>query len=404
MNDKIRGLNLESLLFLDAETVSSNEKLEVGSKEFELWQWHKRDKETDYFLSDKELCDLYERKAALHPLFNKIVCISIGFIKGNTYYYKRILGEEKDIIEEFYTILNKGISIPVSFNGIGFDMPVIRLKAFQNNCKVTLADKFSDSDKKPWNVTDNHIDLMNTSKGTYYYNLSLDGMCYLAGLESPKSDLKGDEVSKEYYENGAEERIGPYCDRDVLALAKLLIKMQGKNPDEVIKNYVDKTGEVAEKQTIALIAHVTNIGSLSDEHIELFRGFVEQELMDKEEVITLVTAALSKTITSGLNKYEPLKKLRKELGLPTVEEIKEKEAKLQLDIYLKKYPLIKDVVEKKTLGKTQANSLIKENLEKSVKIKKEIVKQVEDYLKLLGKFEQQRISKSFQYLVEQFKL
>ena len=283
-------------------------------------------------------------------------------------------------------------------------MPTIRLKAFQNNSEVVLIDRFSDSDKKPWNITDNHIDLMNVTKGTYYYNLSLDGMCYMAEIESPKTDLKGDEVSKEFYTNGVNVRIAPYCAGDVIATAKLLIKIMGNNPDEVIKNYVDKTGEVVEKQTIALITHVTNIGSLSDEHIELFKGFVEQELMNKEEVMTLLTAGLSKTIKTGLNKYEPLKKLRKALGLPTVEEIKEKEAKLQLDVHLEKYPLIKDVVEKKTLGKTQANSLIKENLEKSVKIKKEIVKQVEDYLKVLGKFDQQRVSNAFQYLKEQFKL
>lgn len=385
MNERIRNLNIESLVFLDAETVSRNKELIVGSKEYELWRWYNRDKKTDYFLSDKELCDLYKRKAALHPFFNKIVCISYGVLSNGTFYYKNITGDEKTLVETFYEVLNTGKYTPVSYNGIGFDMPTIRLKAFQNNSKVTLLDRFSDADKKPWLVTDNHIDLMNIAKGTYYHNLSLDGMCYIAGIESPKNDLKGDEVSIEYYENGVDNRISTYCAGDVIATAKLLIKMMGNDPDEIIKQYVDKTGSVVEKKEIPLIEHIVNTGSITSEQVLLVKEYVEKNDLNKEDVFKIIIAALSKKNPNIKNTSIEVKELKKELGL-------------NVDT-----GLIKCVVEKGSIGKIQVNKLLTLYKDKDEVLKNKVIKQVEDYIEDLGKSEQVRIKKSIELLKEQLK-
>jgi len=379
MNKKIKNLNLESLLFFDAEFASRNEELEVDSREFDLWQWDNRDKVTDYFLSDKELCDLYKRKAALKPVFNRIICISVGFISANTFYYKNIVGEEKEIIEEFYSMLNRGNYTPVSYNGIGYDMPNIRLKYFQNEGSMTLLDRFSDSDKKPWEVTDNHIDLMGISKGTLFYNLSLDGMCYLANVDSPKDDLKGSEVSAEYYKNGVEEKIAPYCAKDTIAVAQLFLKMAGKL--DVIEHYVDKSNAKPVKQEpINVLDHILSSGELSTKTVNAIVEFADKEELNKEDVLVLVRAALS-------NSKEKVEE----------EDYQELKTALLLDV---NYSKIQIVVDKGNLAKLQANALIKQYKDSSEEEKKQVISLVEKFLIEKDKLGQVTAKNSLLFLKE----
>ena len=59
------------------------------------------------------------------------------------------------------------------------------------------------------------IDTMQTIKGTYFYNMSLDAACMLVGIESSKDDISGPQVTQVYYEEGV-ERIAKYCNKDVI--------------------------------------------------------------------------------------------------------------------------------------------------------------------------------------------
>lgn len=240
MNNKVRKQDLEKLLFLDIETVRRNKELELNSKEYDLYAWKLRDKETSKLPPSNEVLEHYKLNGALDPTFNKIVCITIGFIKGTTLYLKSLTGDQKTIIEEFYGILNSTGFIPCGHNIIQFDMPTIRLKAFESGVNLELlSDKYSDSQQKPWILAENLTDTMDITKGTYYYNLSLDSMCFLAGIETPKDDISGVDVSRVYWEEAGLQRISEYCKKDVKAVAELFCALQGKK--DFITDVVDKT-------------------------------------------------------------------------------------------------------------------------------------------------------------------
>lgn len=241
MNNRVRNLNLEELIFMDIETISRNETLDVDSKEFELFQFINRNRDTDELLPNDEVIELYKRKAALDPTFNKIACISYGVIKGTTFYYKALVGKQKDIIEEWYKVLNTGKYMPVTWNGIAFDFPVVRIKSAEEGVEIEILDKYNDSGKKPWNIDSDHLDLMGVVKGTYYYPMSLDGFCMLMGVQSPKSDLNGSMVTKEFYTNGV-ERIAKYCNEDIKALARGLCGLMGKG--DFLEEFVDKSDTI----------------------------------------------------------------------------------------------------------------------------------------------------------------
>lgn len=88
---------------------------------------------------------------AINPLYGKIACISLY----NDNIKKVLIGDEKTILQEFFSIINDYILI--TFNGINFDIPFIFKRGFKYDlCSLKqmkqYTNKYSDFC---------HIDLMN---------------------------------------------------------------------------------------------------------------------------------------------------------------------------------------------------------------------------------------------------
>ena len=306
MNNKVRKQDLEKILFFDIETIRRNKELDVNSKEYSLYAWKLRDKETSELPSQEIVIKHYELSGALDPTFNKVVCITVGFIKDNTLYLKSLTGEQKTIIEDFYGILNSTGFTPCGHNIIQFDMPTLRLKAFESGIDLSmLSDKHSDSQQKPWILSDNFMDTMDITKGTYYYNLSLDAMCFLAGIETPKEGISGADVSRVYYgvENGL-QIISDYCKKDVKAVAKLFCALQGRKG--FIKDVVDKTETTTvepfteEQPLLQKIYKASNIDSKTKE--DLHKKLAKKKITKKEKLIIediLVSLYIDNTMFSS---------------------------------------------------------------------------------------------------------
>lgn len=289
MNDRIFKKNVEELLFFDIESVSRNEEPEKGTKEYDLYAWSLRDKETNEVPPHKEIVAHYKANAALKPEFNKIVCISVGFIKGSKLYYKALTGDQKTIIEDFYSLLLDTQLDVSGHNIINFDLPVLRLKAFECGVETLPPRKVVDSGAKPWTLAESVFDTMEVSKGTYYYNLSLDAMCMLAGVETPKDDIKGHQVTAAYY-NGEIERIAEYCNKDVIASAKLFCALQGDR--DRIKECIERDVEV-EKTPIIQAISLTKEITKAQEKVLLGKATDLSE-EERESFVEIIKAALAK--------------------------------------------------------------------------------------------------------------
>lgn len=233
-------INIDKILFIDIETVPQYRNFEeLNDKWKELWK-----KKSLTLSKNNETPDELYNRAGIYAEFGKIICISTGFLikTGNDWSFrvKSFYGEnEKEILKEFSSLLNKYFSdtgkLLCAHNGKEFDFPYTARRVLINS--LPLPAVLDLSAKKPWEVP--HIDTMELWKfGDYKSYTSLDLLAAVLDIASPKDDIDGSMVFDVYYnELQGIERIKKYCEKDVITLARVLLKMAGFdvfNDDDVI--------------------------------------------------------------------------------------------------------------------------------------------------------------------------
>lgn len=294
MNQTIKKVNQEKVLFMDIEDVRRTKELDTVSREFELFRKKTRNRETDEFLSNEQVVLEYQKKAALKMCYTKIACIGVGFIKDGEVHIKSLEGTEEEVIKQFCNIAQSFDYMCFS-NGIAFDLPMVINNGYRyfDVCEV-LPDRFITSGKKQWNL-DRLLDLQEVFKGTHYYASSLDEMCYHFDLPSPKTDLDGSQVSDEYWNNGI-EKISKYVKQDVFACVNLFKKMRFEQPFEV---FIDKNQNTTVEpfiQELPLLQKININKAISDENkIELKEILGKKRISkkDKDIIFDLIKASLA---------------------------------------------------------------------------------------------------------------
>ncbi len=229
----LKYLNLKNVLFLDIETVPSvndHEELPANFKTLfaeKLGRW-KKDEQTWH--------EYYFSKAGIYAEFGKIVCISVGiFQKGKSledsrFRVKSFYGDvEKDILTDFAKLLNTNYRQPdnkylCGHNIKEFDVPFICRRMLIHGIKLPRI--IDTAGAKPWEV--NHIDTLQLWKfGDYKHYTSLNLLAALFEIPTPKDDISGKDVGRVYWEENDLERIVIYCQKDVVTVARLILKLKG---------------------------------------------------------------------------------------------------------------------------------------------------------------------------------
>jgi hypothetical protein len=236
---------LSNILFLDIETVSDKPSLgELSERKQDLWQkkskWILRTIENPTF---EEYADAYTDKAAIFAEFGKIVCISTGFLytdpntKKMGLRIKSFSGkDESAILEDFKKLVEAHFNDPrknwlCGHNIREFDIPYICRRMIVNN--ILLPDILQIEGKKPWELKFILDTLELWRFGDYKNFTSLDLLSELLGIETPKDDIDGSMVGKVFWEENDLERIVKYCNKDVVTLSKVFLKLnQLTLPDE----------------------------------------------------------------------------------------------------------------------------------------------------------------------------
>jgi uncharacterized protein YprB with RNaseH-like and TPR domain len=219
-------IELKNILFLDIETVPLLESFDKLSSDEKLLFEQK----TNYQRSREEIPveDFYE-KAGIWAEFGKIVCISVGFFTEKDgerlFRVKSFYGDERDILIGFSELLNQHFSQPehllCAHNGKEFDFPYIARRMVILG--VEIPKKLNLFGKKPWEVP--HLDTLELWKfGDYKHFTSLKLLTHVLGIPSPKDDIDGSQVAQVFYEEKNIQRIIDYCERDVIAVAQILLK------------------------------------------------------------------------------------------------------------------------------------------------------------------------------------
>jgi hypothetical protein len=229
-------IKTESILFLDIETVPAYPDYKSVPEHFKkLW-----DHKSKFIRKEKETdgpSEVY-RSAGIYAEFGKIICISVGFLRGNQFRIKSFAGhDEKMILSEFSKLavkhFNKKDSLLCAHNGKEFDFPFIGRRMLIHGLPIPpILDL---AGKKPWEV--HLLDTMELWKfGDYKSYTSLTLLAALFEIPTPKDDIDGSMVCKVYWEEKNLGRIITYCQKDVLTVAQILLRMQGKammRPEQV---------------------------------------------------------------------------------------------------------------------------------------------------------------------------
>jgi len=110
-------------------------------------------------------------------------------------------------------------------NGKEFDFPFMARRILINGMR--LPEILNMAGKKPWEIL--HIDTMQLWKfGDFKSFTSLELLTALFDIPTPKDDITGADVGRVYYEEDDLDRIAIYCEKDVLAIVQLMLRLQGK--------------------------------------------------------------------------------------------------------------------------------------------------------------------------------
>jgi|UniRef100_UPI00404A0DAD 3'-5' exonuclease len=224
----IEKIKLENILFLDIETVSEEEKFSQLSAETQALFAQK----TAYQRKEESAEEFYHR-AGIWAEFGKIICISVGYFKiDNDIRQFRVTsfdgeGDEKKLLKDFANMLEEFYNQPhhllCGHNSKEFDFPYIVRRMIIHRIKIPTI--LNISGKKPWEI--NHLDTMELWRfGDYKHFTSLKLLTHVLGIASPKEDIDGSQVGEVYYKEKALDRIVLYCQRDVVAVAQIILRLR----------------------------------------------------------------------------------------------------------------------------------------------------------------------------------
>lgn len=221
-----------NILFLDIETVPqypSYSELPDDWKQL----WDTKSNSLVKYHEGQTNETLYPR-AGIYAEFGKIICISCGVLQGAADQRKLILksfagNDEKLLLSQFNEMLNKWATGEPKFlcghNGKEFDFPYLCRRMIIN--KLTIPAILNISGKKPWEV--NHFDTLELWKfGDFKSFTSLNLLAHTLGIQTPKDDIDGSMVWEVYWKEKNLQRIITYCQKDVVTVAQILLRMNGE--------------------------------------------------------------------------------------------------------------------------------------------------------------------------------
>ena len=231
-------LNLETILFLDIETVPQAQHFsDLDETTQQLWET-----KSQYQRGEEISAEDFYHRAGIWAEFGKIICISVGFFKiqgdKRSFRATSFHGEEVKILKDFKNLLtthfNQANHLLCAHNGKEFDFPYIARRMIIHG--IELPHKLNLFGKKPWEVP--HLDTLELWKfGDYKTFTSLKLLTHVLGIPSPKDDIDGSQVYEVYYEENDIDRIITYCEKDTIAVAQILLRLRGDDllvDDEII--------------------------------------------------------------------------------------------------------------------------------------------------------------------------
>jgi DNA polymerase elongation subunit (family B) len=195
----LQRIQFDKVLFLDIETVP------------QIYQYQDLEEKGQELFYAKNRFQVSPEKN-IEMIYNE---------KGGILAEETLLKQFKQLLEDHY---NTPYHVICGHNSKEFDIPYICRRMLING--IPLPGILDIAGKKPWEV--NHLDTLELWKfGDYKAFTSLALLCHVFHIPTPKDDISGADVARVYYEENDLKRITVYCEKDVVALIQLLLRMRG---------------------------------------------------------------------------------------------------------------------------------------------------------------------------------
>lgn len=219
--------HLENILFIDIETVPEAASFDAIDADMQQLFTEK----TAYQRKDDTTPEEFYNKAGIWAEFGKIICISVGYfasISNNRQFRTTsFYGEEKKILQDFSNLLSTKFHqkdiVLCGHNIKEFDLPYICRRMIIH--QVAIPSLINAMGKKPWEVK--HLDTMEMWRfGDHKHFTSLKLLCKILQIPTPKDDIDGSQVAHVYYTEKDIDRIIIYCEKDVVAVAQIILRLK----------------------------------------------------------------------------------------------------------------------------------------------------------------------------------
>ena len=231
---------INKLLFIDIETVGCykdfdecQDKNPLLAEQFiKYFDWFmKRFPEDNELLGQNHMENLntiFVKRSALVAEFNKIVCVTLGFIMENGDIKKQSYYDDSEftLLTKVKTTLDKCYKMDFYLCGHNiknFDIPVLAKRMIVNGILPSVM--LPSYDCKPWEMK--VIDTKDIWQyGSFGSIGTLELVCINLGIKTSKDgDIKGENVHIKYYE-GFIKDIVKYCESDVDVLIDITKKLK----------------------------------------------------------------------------------------------------------------------------------------------------------------------------------
>ena len=247
-------------LVFDIETVPD---IESGSRIYDLTGLSEDD--TAKVMRAKRIEKTKSTEFLAHHL-HKIVAISVALRSSEGFKVWSIGNEkssEKELLVRFFNGIKKIEPVLVSWNGGGFDLPVIHYRSLLHSVSAPNYWEVGDNDREfRFNNFTNrfhwrHVDLMDVLSGFQYRAVApLHEIALMLGLPG-KQGMDGSEVWNAY-KKGEIKAIREYCESDVLNTYLIYLRF------EQIRGNLNENGLTEELEHITSALSKTGFSHLND--------------------------------------------------------------------------------------------------------------------------------------------
>ncbi len=222
---------LDQLLLLDIETTPAAAAFDDLPQQLQsLWT----EKLSKTAPDSVNAAEDYANKAGIYAEFGKVICISVGFFTlENNRYHLRLKSfyndDETIVLNGFLELVNKFYAKYPRFQFAGhnikeFDIPYICRRSVIH--QLSLPQPLQLHGFKPWELP--MLDTLQLWRfGDYKNYTSLKLLTTILGIPTPKDDIDGSMVAGVYWKERDLPRIAAYCQKDVAAVAQLVMRFKG---------------------------------------------------------------------------------------------------------------------------------------------------------------------------------